>query len=82
MYLKDMKIETADIWRKHHSEIYFFVLKKVKDEEATREIIQNVFLKIQSYWVINFFYLFSHEGFMINERTLIFKKNIACELNF
>lgn len=46
MYLKDMKIETADIWRKHHSEIYFFVLKKVKDEEATREIIQNVFLKI------------------------------------
>ena len=41
-----MKIESADIWRKHHSEIYFFVLKKVKDEEATREIIQNVFLKI------------------------------------
>tara|TARA_R110002050_G_scaffold88375_4_gene186723 strand:+ start:42973 stop:43503 length:531 start_codon:yes stop_codon:yes gene_type:complete len=41
-----MKIETADIWKKHYSEIYFFILKKVKDEEATREIIQNAFLKI------------------------------------
>ncbi|MCK0136128.1 MULTISPECIES: sigma-70 family RNA polymerase sigma factor [Arenibacter] len=41
-----MKIETAAIWKKHHSEIYFFILKKVKDEEATREIIQNAFLKI------------------------------------
>ena len=41
-----MKIETADIWKKQHSEIYFFILKKVKNEEATREIIQNVFLKI------------------------------------
>lgn len=46
MYIICMKIETADIWKKHHTEIYFFILKKVKDEEATREIIQNVFLKI------------------------------------
>ena len=46
MYIIGMMIETADIWKKHHSEIYFFILKKVKDEEATREIIQNVFLKI------------------------------------
>ena len=46
MYIICMKIETAYIWKKHHTEIYFFILKKVKDEEATREIIQNVFLKI------------------------------------
>lgn len=41
-----MKIETITIWNAFNSEIYFFILKKVKNKDAAHEILQNSFLKI------------------------------------
>ena len=41
-----MKMETAAIWEKFNSEIYFFILKKVRDRDVTNEVMQNSFLKI------------------------------------
>lgn len=41
-----MKIETITIWNNFNSEIYFFILKKVKNSDAANEILQNSFLKI------------------------------------
>ena len=33
-------------------------------------------------WLYNYIMLFSYEDFMINQRKLMFKKNITCELDF
>lgn len=41
-----MKMETITIWNTFNSEIYFFILKKVKNKDAANEILQNSFLKI------------------------------------
>ena len=41
-----MKMETITIWNNFNSEIYFFILKKVKNKDAANEILQNSFLKI------------------------------------
>ena len=41
-----MKMETITIWNDFNSEIYFFILKKVKNKDAANEIFQNSFLKI------------------------------------
>lgn len=41
-----MKMETITIWTAFNSEIYFFILKKVKNKDAANEIFQNSFLKI------------------------------------
>ena len=41
-----MKIMTQEILNGYHDEIYFFILKKVKNKDATNEIFQNSFLKI------------------------------------
>lgn len=39
-------METQGIWRLHNEELYFFILKRVKNETATNDIFQNTFLKI------------------------------------
>lgn len=39
-------METQKIWNKFGDELYFFILKKVKDKNATNDIFQNTFLKI------------------------------------
>ncbi|MCR1026995.1 sigma-70 family RNA polymerase sigma factor [Cellulophaga baltica] len=39
-------METQKIWNKFNDELYFFILKKTKDKEATNDIFQNTFLKI------------------------------------
>lgn len=39
-------METITIWNTFNSEIYFFILKKVKNKDAANEILQNSFLKI------------------------------------
>ena len=41
-----MEMKTTEIWNKYNSEVYFFILKKVKDTDITNEILQNSFLKI------------------------------------
>jgi RNA polymerase sigma-70 factor (ECF subfamily) len=39
-------METQTIWHNYNSEMYFFILKKVKDKNAADDILQNTFLKI------------------------------------
>lgn len=39
-------METQKIWNTFNDELYFFILKKVKDKDATNDIFQNTFLKI------------------------------------
>ncbi|MGM1057096.1 MAG: sigma-70 family RNA polymerase sigma factor [Bacteroidota bacterium] len=39
-------METITIWKTFNSEIYFFILKKVKNKDVANEILQNSFLKI------------------------------------
>lgn len=43
-----MELKTIDIWNEHHTEIFFFVLKRVKNTDSTNDIIQNIFLKIHN----------------------------------
>ncbi|MCM4168185.1 RNA polymerase sigma factor FliA [Arenibacter antarcticus] len=39
-------MDTVTIWNKFNGQMYFFILKKVQDRDATNEIMQNSFLKI------------------------------------
>ncbi|WP_158846435.1 sigma-70 family RNA polymerase sigma factor [Algibacter sp. L1A34] len=39
-------METKNIWNNFNDELYFFILKKVKNENDTKDIFQNTFLKI------------------------------------
>ncbi|WBL24586.1 sigma-70 family RNA polymerase sigma factor [Zunongwangia sp. HGR-M22] len=39
-------MNTREIWEKYHIEFYFFILKRVKNEEHTNDILQNSFIKI------------------------------------
>lgn len=39
-------METQKIWNNFNDELYFFILKKVKNKEVTNDIFQNTFLKI------------------------------------
>ncbi len=41
-----MEMGTTEIWKQFNGEIYFFILKKVKDADASMDILQNSFLKI------------------------------------
>ena len=41
-------METQKIWNKFNDELYFFILKKVKNKSATNDIFQNTFLKIHN----------------------------------
>ncbi|WP_108868887.1 sigma-70 family RNA polymerase sigma factor [Aquimarina aquimarini] len=43
-----MKNEINTIWVDLHEEIYRFILEKIKDEQITKDIHQEVFLKIQT----------------------------------
>lgn len=39
-------METQKIWNNFSGELYFFILKKVKNKDVTNDIFQNTFLKI------------------------------------
>lgn len=39
-------METQKIWNNFNDELYFFILKKVKNTDDTNDIFQNTFLKI------------------------------------
>ncbi|WP_019039715.1 sigma-70 family RNA polymerase sigma factor [Psychroflexus tropicus] len=39
-------METQKIWDNFNDELYFFILKKVKNKDAANDIFQNTFLKI------------------------------------
>ncbi len=39
-------MNSQEIWSKYGQEIYFFILKKVNDDQATNDIFQNTFFKI------------------------------------
>ncbi|MGY5850067.1 sigma-70 family RNA polymerase sigma factor [Salegentibacter sp. F14] len=39
-------METKEIWDNFGNELYFFILKRVKDKNATNDIFQNTFMKI------------------------------------
>lgn len=39
---------TYDIWKRMGDEIYFFILKKVKDRNIANDVFQEVFLKIHA----------------------------------
>lgn len=41
-----MEVSTRDIWNTYYNEIYFFILKKINNSDASQEILQNSFLKI------------------------------------
>lgn len=41
-----MTLQTKTIWETYNTELYFFVLKKVKDTDKANDIVQNSFLKI------------------------------------
>lgn len=42
------EMNTQQIWNKFNNQIYFFILKRVKEKEISNEILQNSFLKIHS----------------------------------
>lgn len=39
-------MDTQKVWNDFNDELYFFILKKVKNEESANDIFQNTFLKI------------------------------------
>jgi RNA polymerase sigma-70 factor (ECF subfamily) len=39
-------METQKIWNNFNDELYFFILKKVKNKDSANDIFQNTFLKI------------------------------------
>ncbi|MGO3719367.1 MAG: sigma-70 family RNA polymerase sigma factor [Mesonia hippocampi] len=39
-------METQKIWDNFNDELYFFILKKVKNKDVTNDVFQNTFLKI------------------------------------
>lgn len=42
-------MDTLEIWRAHSEEIYFFILKRVKDSAVANDILQNTFYKVHKY---------------------------------
>lgn len=41
-----MKLSTHNIWNEYKNELYFFILKRIQNEESAQEVLQNAFLKI------------------------------------
>ncbi|MFB9057626.1 sigma-70 family RNA polymerase sigma factor [Mariniflexile ostreae] len=41
-------METQKIWDNFNDELYFFILRKVKDKDVTNDVFQNTFLKIHN----------------------------------
>lgn len=39
-------MKTEEIWDRYNAALYFFILRRVKDEETTRDILQSSFVKI------------------------------------
>lgn len=39
-------METLEVWNNLNDELYFFILKKVKEKDVANDIFQNTFLKI------------------------------------
>ncbi|MCM5661430.1 sigma-70 family RNA polymerase sigma factor [Galbibacter mesophilus] len=39
-------METQQIWNELNDELYFFILKKMKDKHASNDVFQNTFVKI------------------------------------
>ncbi|MEL6534420.1 MAG: sigma-70 family RNA polymerase sigma factor [Bacteroidota bacterium] len=39
-------MKTQDVWRTYGQELYFFILKRVKDQHVAEDVLQNCFLKI------------------------------------
>lgn len=39
-------MDTQKIWSRFNNQLYFFILKKVKDKDAANDIFQNTFFKI------------------------------------
>lgn len=46
LIIEEKQMKTITIWDTLSSEIYFFILKKLKNKDAAHEILQNSFLKI------------------------------------
>ncbi|MEN7546440.1 sigma-70 family RNA polymerase sigma factor [Rapidithrix thailandica] len=42
-------METKALWEQYHLPVYYFILKKVQEEDIAQEVLQNVFLKIHEY---------------------------------
>ena len=60
--------------------VIFFYCEEFKNQRYTQFLLK--VNKNPGFRVIKYILLFSHEDLMINQRKLMFKKNIACELNF
>ncbi len=43
-----MKLKTIDIWNEFRNDIYFFILKRLKNRDDALEILQNSFVKIHN----------------------------------
>ncbi len=41
-----LQMETQKIWNTYNNQLYFFILKKVKNKSAANDILQNTFFKI------------------------------------
>ncbi|MEM6516737.1 MAG: sigma-70 family RNA polymerase sigma factor [Bacteroidota bacterium] len=41
-------MKTIEVWNNFNDELYFFILKKVKDKNVANDIFQNTFLKIHT----------------------------------
>ncbi|MEP1487740.1 MAG: sigma-70 family RNA polymerase sigma factor [Algibacter sp.] len=41
-----MELNTHTIWNEYNTEIFFFILKRVKNKDSANEIVQNSFVKI------------------------------------
>lgn len=41
-----LSMDTQNVWNNFNDEIYFFILKKVKNKDFANDIFQNIFLKI------------------------------------
>tara|TARA_R110000868_G_scaffold304437_14_gene565194 strand:- start:37651 stop:38199 length:549 start_codon:yes stop_codon:yes gene_type:complete len=41
-----MKKDTQDIWDSMKESLFFFILKRVKDEDTSKDILQEVFIKV------------------------------------
>ncbi|MGD1892586.1 MAG: sigma-70 family RNA polymerase sigma factor [Cyclobacteriaceae bacterium] len=41
-------METQDIWNSFNDELYFFILKRVRDKDVSNDIFQTTFLKIHN----------------------------------
>lgn len=41
-----MNLRTEEIWKEYGTQLHFFVLKRVTDATAVKDVLQNIFLKV------------------------------------